>query len=130
MLVMQKAIEDHAADFTFKGEQFSMYFDAYESSLEAFYPKRACIENPEKMIDAALRVYVHPSWPDLEWPISRKAAEEIILGVSLADAIHETIESLRPRLKDPHPPDEDRMWDFLIDVGAEAARKIMKGYPE
>lgn len=124
---VKKPIEHWAADVTYGDEQFGMYADGLR--LEGYFPRRADIDNPEKMIDAMLAVYYHPQWPRFERPISRESALRVIYAVAIADAIHEVTELIKfngVRPVKPHPQAEDQMWDTLLDVAQTASVRLLK----
>jgi hypothetical protein len=125
---MDQRIEDWAVEYQWQGEQFSMYHDTFGGMIEAFFPERPDLSRHGKTIDAMLRLNVPEDWPDLELPISEEDAQDIILSVAIADALHETLESLKPRVFPPHVKNEDAMWDLLLSVGCDAAIRLRNEY--
>jgi len=122
-------IQEWAADVTYDGEQFGMYYDDEQGTTEWFFPRREDIDQPGKMIDAMLRLHAHPQWPG-HHPITIESALRMIYAVAIADAIHETIEKIRmrgvrPIVPHPKKDEEDAMWTMLLDEGQRTAVRML-----
>jgi hypothetical protein len=126
-----KMISDWCADLEFQGQPIESYYEngMDRDTFEMFFPRRPDLDRPGKEIDAALRVDVHPSWPDLNWPVTKKVAEEIVLTMVIIDSIHEALESVRPFILEPHAHEEHEGWTVLRDVSVSAAKTLLAEYP-
>jgi hypothetical protein len=127
----RKMIEDHIADLEFQGQPIESYYEngMDRDTFEMFFPRRPDLDRPGREIDAALRIDVHPSWPDLNFPVTKETAVEIVLSMVLIDSIHEALESVRPFILEPHPAREDDMWSLLRDAAVLTAKTLLAEYP-
>lgn len=133
---MGKVVEDKRtilewlASTEFQHAQLSGWVN--ERHLEVWFPQREDLYKPGERIDAALTLNLHPQWPKIaKRPISKPEFLRILMAVTITDSIHEIMESITvdgEKPWNPHPENENDMWDCILDVAQAAGRRIVKEY--